>query len=138
MSDVIKGKIAKIVDEYSVILNIGSNHGVLPKMIFDIYDLGDEIKDPDTGESLGKWEIVKGRVMVKHVQEKLSFATVLPREKKKKGTTLSAQMAAVSMQRKHKEDSLRVKTNQISGMPKIKPISVGDHVKQVGMIKDVE
>jgi hypothetical protein len=57
----IKGKVAEIIDEYTVVINRGHKDGV------------EEIKDPDGG-SLGKFEYVKAKVEVVNVQEKFSTA----------------------------------------------------------------
>jgi len=70
----IKGKVAEIIDEYTVVINRGHEHGVEEDMRFVIYDPGEEIKDPDTGKSLGKFEYVKAKVEVVNVQEKFSMA----------------------------------------------------------------
>lgn len=70
----IKGKVAEIVDEYTVVINRGHEHGVEEDMRFVIYELGEEIKDPKTEEYLGKFEYVKAKVEVVNVQEKFSTA----------------------------------------------------------------
>ena len=70
----IEGKVAEIVDEYTVVINRGQEHGVEEDMRFVIYEPGEEIKDPETDESLGKFEYVKAKVEVVNVQEKFSTA----------------------------------------------------------------
>ena len=70
----IEGKIAKIIDENTVVINRGLEHDVEEDMRFVIYEPGEEIKDPDTGDSLGKFEYVKAKVKVVNVQEKFSTA----------------------------------------------------------------
>lgn len=127
----IEGKIAKIVDEYTVILNVGSKDGVKEGMTFVIFDQGDEVMDPDTGESLGQWEIVKGRVMVSHVQERISTASTPPKESVSSGT-LSALMAEVSKGSPGsgpRGEALAVRRTDLSGRPQVAPISVGDRVR---------
>lgn len=66
--------IAKIVTEYRVVINRGHKDGVENGMRFVIFDPGEEILDPKTGESLGNLEIVKAKVEVINVQEKMSTA----------------------------------------------------------------
>lgn len=70
----IEGKVAGIIDEYTVVINQGHEHGVEEDMRFVIYEPGEEIKDPTTGVSLGKLEYVKAKVEVVNVQEKFSTA----------------------------------------------------------------
>jgi hypothetical protein len=70
----IVGKVAKIIDVYTVVINRGLEHGVEEDMRFVIYEPGEEIKDPDTDALLGKFEYVKAKVKVVNVQEKFSTA----------------------------------------------------------------
>ena len=65
-------KVAKVIDDFTVVLNIGSKNGVSPNQDYVLYRIGDEVKDPDTGESLGILENVIGRGVITHVQENLS------------------------------------------------------------------
>jgi hypothetical protein len=64
--------VVKVIDPYTVVINKGSRHGVHFQHEFLIFENGEELKDPETGESLGKLEIVKGRGEVKHLQESLT------------------------------------------------------------------
>lgn len=71
--------VARILSPTHVILSAGSQHGVREGMVFVIYQLGDPIIDPETLESLGQLEIIKGRVKVYHVQDKLCHASTFSR-----------------------------------------------------------
>lgn len=63
-------------DNCNVSLNVGSNDGVQKDDKFLVYSLSDhEILDPDTGESLGYLEFVKGTGKVVHVQDKMCTIT---------------------------------------------------------------
>jgi hypothetical protein len=70
----IEGKVAKIVDPYTIVINKGSEDGVEEDMRFVIYEQGDEIIDPETRGSLGKFEYVKAKVKVTYIHEKYSVA----------------------------------------------------------------
>lgn len=72
-------KVARILSPTRVILSAGSQEGVREDMVFVIYQLGEPILDPETGESLGQLEHIKGRVKVYHVQEKLCHASTFSR-----------------------------------------------------------
>lgn len=76
MDERIQGKVAEIIDEYTVVINRGYKHGVEEGMQFVIYELCKEIKDPDTGEVLGQWERIKAKVEVINVQEKISMTKI--------------------------------------------------------------
>ena len=70
----IKGNVAKIMDEYTVILNIGFKSKVEEGMRFIIYTERDEKFDPISGTNLGKFENVKAKVKVINVAENYSIA----------------------------------------------------------------
>jgi hypothetical protein len=61
----------RVIDQENVVINIGSNEGIKRGNRFIIFGVGDEIIDPDSKESLGKLEIVRGEGIVVHVQEKM-------------------------------------------------------------------
>lgn len=76
MTELIRGKVAQVLNEREIAINVGTAHGVDVGMYFDVIDAQNaEIKDPDTGEVLGSIERPKVRVEITHVQEKLSVAT---------------------------------------------------------------
>lgn len=64
-------KIANVRDDYTLVLAAGKNNGIKKNFRFLIYSIGEEIFDPDSGESLGRLEIVKGTGIVTHVQDKI-------------------------------------------------------------------
>ena len=71
----VEGKIAKVLGNNEVVLNRGREHGVRPGMMFEIFaPEGDEVWDPDTGETLGTVEDVKAKAEVTEVKEKLCVA----------------------------------------------------------------
>lgn len=65
-------KVIKIIDSYSVVVNIGIEDSIKEGDICLIYSIGEELFDPDTKESLGALEVVKGKGKVTHVQPKIS------------------------------------------------------------------
>jgi len=65
-------KVAKVIDEKSLVINRGSNDGIKKGDKFIIYHIGEEITDPDTGESLGSLEIISGTGIVTNVQDRIS------------------------------------------------------------------
>lgn len=140
MSGPVEGKVAKILDEQSVILNVGTAHGVAQGMVFCIFAPVEEVKDPETGQSLGAWEAVKGYVQAAHPQERLTVCRAwAPRrpesaDPKERGThVLSAEMVEVSMLRGGAQPKARlnVERSQLSGIPEVGPIRVGDRARAV-------
>ena len=71
----VSGKISKVSGDL-VYLNMGANKGVKVGDTFTVYALGEEIIDPDTGESLGAEESEVGKVEVIEVKAKYSKARV--------------------------------------------------------------
>lgn len=74
MKDLYNLKVAKVVDDFTIVLNAGQNDGAEVGMQFVVYQLGERILDPDTEELLGQLETVKGNVEIFHVQDRLSIA----------------------------------------------------------------
>ena len=71
----VEGKVAKILGKGEVVLNRGRSHGDRQGMLFEIFaPEGEEVWDPDTGETLGTVEDVKAKAEVTEVKEKLAVA----------------------------------------------------------------
>jgi hypothetical protein len=62
----VAGKVAR-VDGGTLYLNVGSEGGVKEGDEFNVFRMGDPIKDPDTGEVLGQNETKVGRLRVEKV-----------------------------------------------------------------------
>jgi hypothetical protein len=83
MSLIKQSKVAKVVNTYSVVLNVGQNEGVDIGDDYILYRVGEDILDPDTGESLGAYEQIVGRGTITHVQDLMS--TLVSSEIKESG-----------------------------------------------------
>lgn len=66
------GMVALVPDQYTVVINKGSEHNVQTGQEFLIVGVGEVILDPDTGEELEKLEIVRGKVEATHVQPRIA------------------------------------------------------------------
>ena len=129
----IEGKIARIVDDKTVVINKGAADGVKVGMIFSVVVPVDAVVDPDTGTKLGDWEAVKGRVRANHVQEHMSVCAPAPESSGPSQVdpsthTLSAEMIEVSMMQSVVKP-LPIDKSQAAGMPRLSPIRVGDKVR---------
>jgi curli biogenesis system outer membrane secretion channel CsgG len=60
-----------------VTINRGEGGGVAEGDVFNVFAQGEELKDPDTGESLGREEVKVGRVKISQVNPKTSQAQIL-------------------------------------------------------------
>lgn len=78
--EIIKGKVAKILNNYRVVVNVGYDNGVKKDMKFIIYSEGETIRDPDTNQELSKVEFVKARIEPIHIQEKITIMETYEKE----------------------------------------------------------
>ena len=135
MQDIITGKVAAIIDDTTLVLNLGSRNGVQEGMVFVVFAEYQEIQDPDSGEALGKWEMVKARVVVDHVQDRMCTACSPLVIGQDQPGTLSAMMVQHSLghygQRAEERERLQVRASDIGGRPQTKPIAVGDRVRSL-------
>ena len=70
----IQTKVARVVSPTELIFAAGSDDGVEEGMEFIVYSLSDPVTDPDTGEELGRIEIVKARLVAAHVHNHMTIA----------------------------------------------------------------
>lgn len=75
MTEPIQGKVAAILTEYAVVLNIGSDHKVAEGMKFEIFSGPVSVYDPDSGDEIGEVRVTAGRVKVYEVHPKYSLAS---------------------------------------------------------------
>ena len=139
MSTPIEGKVAAIIDDTTLVLNVGSEQGVQEGMAFAIFALHGEIADPDSGQPLGRWEAVKARVVATHVQPRLcTVRAPVVGEVPVVGDTrpLSAMMVEHSVARAPGQEQwqrLDVRGGDVRGRPQNQPIAVGDGARSLAM-----
>jgi hypothetical protein len=125
----IEGKIAEIIDEYTVVINRGHEHGVEEDMRFVIYEPGEEIKDPDTDEALGNFEYLKAKIEVVNVQEKISTAKTYETHT----VTMSAIQALTLIQGQTRRNELPLDEETKRRLPERRRtlVQIGDLVRQI-------
>ena len=124
-------KIAKIISTKQIVVNAGSNDGLKVGDKLEIIDkFGDEpIVDPDTGESLGTLDLIKGNVIVSKVYPHMAIADspkVSPLLQAMRPGLLSSPLYGSSYQ-----EDLNVDPSQITGgLPEAgdQQIRIGDIV----------
>ena len=138
MDSVIEGKVAAVIDDTTLVLNVGYRDGVKEGMVFVIFSEHEEVRDPDSGEILGQWEMEKARVVVTHVQEKIcTVRAPAPGESAETDGTrpLSARMVEHSLGHYGRQEDwqrLRVRAGDVRGRPQGQPIGVGDRARSTG------
>ncbi len=75
MSDKLKGRVAQILNERELVINLGREKGVKPSMIFAVMAEQNpvEIRDPESGEVLDIIDREKVRVEATEVRDKISI-----------------------------------------------------------------
>ncbi len=117
-SKALKGKVADILSQYEIAINIGKSEGVEVGMRFIV--LGEKsIIDPDNNQKLGTYNYEKLRVKVSKTEEHYSVAGSEPRE------TFSFGFDAFLSQPKVTREPLA------SNVTADKTVEVGDPVVQV-------
>lgn len=114
-------KVIKIVNRSTtIVINGGKGAGIRNGERFLIYALGENISDPDTGESLGQLEIVKGIGVVCSVQEKM--ATL-----KNTTKTVMDERSTISRLMGDKETKERFRDIEVF----FEDVNIGDFVKKI-------
>lgn len=76
----ITGKIIRIPDTRTILINLGREDGIDNSSIFSIYGKPELITDPETQEELGNIVLIKAKVKAFQVYEKFTIATTKWRE----------------------------------------------------------
>lgn len=80
MTDRLTGQVALIEDDYTLVINRGTEAGVVPGMVFAVLSESDQvITDPESGRELGRLTREKLRVRVFDVQPLFSRAHTFAR-----------------------------------------------------------
>lgn len=74
-------KVAKILDEYNLVLNKGKDDNIEIGQKYLVYQQTEEIIDPDTGKILECLFVPKGKGIIIRVQDKISILRSLEWEK---------------------------------------------------------
>ena len=71
----VQGRIIRIVDLSTVLVNLGRADGILPDTVFRILSESEEIIDPVTEEVLGNILVVKARLKSRQVYDRFTIAS---------------------------------------------------------------
>jgi len=119
-------KIVKIINEYRVVINAGSNDLIHDGQNLEVFVQGTPISDPDTGDSLGTLDYVKAKLRVINVFPMMSVC------ENRETETIGLLSSLASWQREEVLP-LNVDSKEISGGYEgiDKKIHVGDLVRTV-------
>ena len=127
----IEGKVAQIIDRYTIVINRGKSDEVENDMRFIIYEKGDEITDPDSGESLGIFENIKMKVKIVNVNENISTAKSDEKYKVTTPSSLNFNYLGSSSRTEIKELPLDQDTRDKLFNQKMSGVKIGDLVRQI-------
>ncbi|NTV27992.1 MAG: hypothetical protein HGA93_04865 [Methanothrix sp.] len=131
-NQLIKGKVANIVNERELAINVGSSNGVKVGMKFKVLtDEPTQVIDPDSKEVLGYIDREKVRVQVIEVAERFAVCKTYRMLKTPGGIDLS--LGSLILQPSHKQETLRA--DQKSFLPPLSEeesyVKRGDRVIQI-------
>lgn len=126
----IEGKVAAFVSEHEIAINVGHKDGVRVGMVFAVFSSKDaEVRDPDTGETLGTLDREIAWVQAVEVQDRM---TVCATYSALNSTALDEAIDA--MYDRFSSRYLRRGTSR-RGLPTLNPpdlyVRIGDRVRQV-------
>lgn len=127
MIELLRGKVLKILDPYRVVVDIGYEMGIKKDMKFIIYELGEEIRDPDTCKVIDRLEIVKHSIKVSQIQEKFS---VMKSDEYENEPSIAVMLSMYSLSQRK---IIPLSTEEVppkSSEKDYKKIKVGDLVRQ--------
>ncbi|MCB9552434.1 MAG: hypothetical protein R3F65_14485 [bacterium] len=71
-ADDVVGQVVKVLARGRLVVDVGLREGVRVGDVFAIFEAGEEVLHPATGESLGVLERVKAHLVAEHVQPRLT------------------------------------------------------------------
>ncbi|WP_054767291.1 hypothetical protein [Lysinibacillus parviboronicapiens] len=113
-------KVIKIINEYQIVVNVGKNKGISKGQTLEIFVPGEEIIDPDTGESLGALDFIKSYLIVKDVFDKMCIC------ENKENLMSTVSFASLQVRQRLNVDSKEI-SGGLTGNSKIQ---IGDLVRK--------
>lgn len=119
-------KVVKIINEYQVVINAGSNEFIRDGQYLEIFVKGTPIVDPESGESLGTLDYVKAKLRVINVLPMMSVC-------ENRETETVGLLSGIAALQKTEVLPLNIDSKEISGGYEgiDKKIHIGDLVRTV-------
>lgn len=125
------GKVIRIFDETSLLVNIGAKDGLKRGERVFVVEKGEEIMDPETGESLGVLELVKAELVAADVQERISILKTPFARPLDSNLPLSTRMVRDSVKSAGIQQKMIVAPGEVAGLPSPSSVRIGDIVRLV-------
>lgn len=121
-------RIAKIINDYTFIINGGTKHKIKINDKFKIMQEDEiEVADPETNEIIGKYQLNKGVIVVEQLFENFSICKTETYESVNAISQFSRMMNSTTTQHK----KLEVDMDQVTGGLTPDAIKIGDIVKKI-------
>ena len=124
----IQGRVIRILDRRTVMLNVGEDHGVERGMRFGLYTPTEEVIDPETNETLGVYRTRKAVVEAQAVYPRFTVARPPSRTVR---TQFGQQLGSLMSTYERVEEELDVAPGSIQPMPTGDQVAVGDVAQQL-------
>lgn len=131
------GKVIKIIDEYTILINAGyKNNSDLEdfmestdSLTIEIYEPGFDVIDPETNEKLGQYDYIKDTVIIERIYENYSVCKKISADSATSG--ILALSPLFSKQKKINYEKINIDINDINYnlSPKSTAVCVGDLVR---------
>lgn len=123
-------KIVRILNDMEIVINGGYNDNLKEDEMLEIFVIGEEIKDPDTSESLGTLDIIKGKVNVKTLYPNMALCESAEFKTVKEYNPLLGTTQLFSVKESEKQLPLNVDLKQAQKINDVDmTIKLGDQVR---------
>ncbi|MBN1885554.1 MAG: hypothetical protein JW876_08535 [Candidatus Krumholzibacteriota bacterium] len=133
MSMALYGKILRIFDETTLLAGIGERDGLKRGDRVAVVERGEEIVEPETGESLGMLETIKVELVAVDVQERMSVLCTTVSVSGRETMPLSERMVRDSMPGDARE-RMNVASGAKAGLPSVSVVRAGDLLRVVDTV----
>lgn len=126
--------VVAILNEYSIAIDAGANHGLSKGDKIEIFEEGERITHPSTKEDLGAIIFTKDTLEIVHVDEKYSICQKITIEKIQSAVVLALEGLNKTIGSKRTVTKLNVVPEQVMNIPlELSPdeklISIGDKAR---------
>lgn len=124
------GVVTRILDEYSILINVGRKDGVRKGKELEVFEPGETILDPESGDELGTLDFIKSTLEVVQVYDNFSTCQSITYEEVSVGLAASFISPLERTKTKRTIRSLDIDENDIQPQKvKERHIKVGDPVR---------
>ena len=127
----IRGRVIRIFDRRTVVINIGADDGVKPGMRFASYTPREDIIDPESNETLGEYRRRKATVIAQTVSKRFTVTTAAPVSRRTGGASLAGSLTSFLGQWEEIDVDLPVDSGDLQPLASPTTVTVGDTVEEI-------